>query len=93
MSGAPAEAVIAWEIPASYGWAASYDDVDLEKPAQSGSPRGETPQEHPPSFHHDAHTLIHCHQAGQHPQFPGRTLWYRADQVYIVTTLHGRELG
>jgi nucleotide-binding universal stress UspA family protein len=34
MSGAPVEAVIAWKIPAPYGWAASYDDVDLEKQAQ-----------------------------------------------------------
>jgi nucleotide-binding universal stress UspA family protein len=34
MSGAPVEAVIAWEIPANYGWPASYDDVDLEKNAQ-----------------------------------------------------------
>jgi nucleotide-binding universal stress UspA family protein len=34
MSGAPVEAVIAWRIPPSYGWAASYEDVDLEKQAQ-----------------------------------------------------------
>ena len=34
MSGAPLEAVIAWKIPASYGWPTSYDDVDLEKRAQ-----------------------------------------------------------
>jgi nucleotide-binding universal stress UspA family protein len=34
MSGAPVEAVIAWEIPRTYGFAPSYDDVDLEKKAQ-----------------------------------------------------------
>jgi nucleotide-binding universal stress UspA family protein len=34
MSGAPVEAVIAWEIPPTYGLAPSYDDVDLEKMAQ-----------------------------------------------------------
>jgi nucleotide-binding universal stress UspA family protein len=34
MSGAQVEAVIAWRIPPSYGWPASYDDVDLEKQAQ-----------------------------------------------------------
>jgi nucleotide-binding universal stress UspA family protein len=33
-SGAPVEAVIAWEIPPTYGLAPSYDDVDLEKKAQ-----------------------------------------------------------
>ncbi len=31
---APVEAVIAWEIPPSYGWLPSYDDVDFEKQAQ-----------------------------------------------------------
>jgi nucleotide-binding universal stress UspA family protein len=34
MSGAPVEVIIAWEIPPSYGWAPSYDDVDFEKKAQ-----------------------------------------------------------
>ena len=34
MSGAPVEAVIAWEIPPTYGLAPSYDDVDFEKKAQ-----------------------------------------------------------
>lgn len=34
MSGAPVEAVIAWDIPPTYGWAPSYDDVDFEKMAQ-----------------------------------------------------------
>jgi len=34
MSDAPVEAVIAWEIPPTYGLAPSYDDVDLEKMAQ-----------------------------------------------------------
>lgn len=33
-NGAPVEAVIAWEIPPTYGLAPSYDDVDLEKMAQ-----------------------------------------------------------
>ena len=34
MSGAPLEAMIAWEIPPTYGLAPSYDDVDFEKKAQ-----------------------------------------------------------
>jgi nucleotide-binding universal stress UspA family protein len=34
MSGAPMGAVIAWEIPPSYGWGPSYDDVDFAKMAQ-----------------------------------------------------------
>ena len=34
VSGAPVEAVIAWEIPPTYGLAPSYDDVDFEKKAQ-----------------------------------------------------------
>ena len=34
MISAPVEAVIAWDIPPSYGWGASYDDVDLEKMAR-----------------------------------------------------------
>ena len=33
-SGASVEAIIAWEIPPTYGLAPSYDDVDLEKMAQ-----------------------------------------------------------
>ncbi len=33
MSNAPVEAVIAWEIPASYGWPVVYDDVQFEKQA------------------------------------------------------------
>lgn len=34
MISAPVEAVIAWDIPPSYGWGASYDDVDLAKTAR-----------------------------------------------------------
>ncbi len=34
MSGAPVEAVTAWDIPPTYGWAPFYDDVDLAKKAQ-----------------------------------------------------------
>ena len=37
MTGAPVDAVTAWEIPPSYGWAASYDDVDLEKSARESA--------------------------------------------------------
>jgi nucleotide-binding universal stress UspA family protein len=34
MSGAPVEVIMAWEIPPTYGWAPSYDDVDFEKKAR-----------------------------------------------------------
>ena len=34
MSSAPVEAVISWDIPPSYGWGPSYDDVDLQKRAR-----------------------------------------------------------
>jgi len=34
MTGAPVEALIAWEIPASYGIPASYDDVDFAQQAR-----------------------------------------------------------
>jgi nucleotide-binding universal stress UspA family protein len=35
MSGAPLHALIAWDVPASYGIPAIYDDVDLESQARS----------------------------------------------------------
>jgi nucleotide-binding universal stress UspA family protein len=34
MTGVPVEALIAWEIPASYGIPASYDDVDFAQQAR-----------------------------------------------------------
>lgn len=34
LSGAPVEALITWEIPASYGIPATYEDVDFEEQAQ-----------------------------------------------------------
>jgi hypothetical protein len=34
MSGSSVEAVIAWDVPATYGMPALYDDVDLKEQAQ-----------------------------------------------------------
>jgi nucleotide-binding universal stress UspA family protein len=34
LSGAPVRALTFWEYPATYGWPATYDDVDFEKRAQ-----------------------------------------------------------
>jgi len=31
ISGVPVEVLMAWDIPPTYGWAPSYDDVDFEK--------------------------------------------------------------